>query len=589
MFKIQSLRSKLFLYLFITFVLFTLVILGFQFQREKAFRKEQLENTLDNMAELTYRYIERKNIFKTEQWRQLDSIKGLIPKSERITIIDSIGVVLYDSDVTDFENMENHKYRPEIKRAFFSKSPGRNIRKSETTGIPYYYYAKYYDAFYVRVAVIYNIEVKNFLVAEKFFLFFIIAVFLIIWLILLLVTRKFGETITKLKDFMTKLNNSNEPIEHVNFNFPDDEFGIISHQIVNIYKDLKLTKDQLTVEKDKLFGHLNALNEGVAFFSSTKKNILTNNHFIQFVNIISKQSNITADSIFEVKELHPILKFIEEHLQSRENIHADKLPREEMEIKKNARYFVVRCIIYVDRSFEIMITDITRLEKRSLLKQQMTSNISHELKTPVASVMGYMETLLGNNLDPAKKRYFIEKAYKQAIRLNELIDDISVLNKIEESTDHYSFGTINISEVVYEVSDNLHNRLVKKGIKLNIHIDPRLEINGNRSLMFSIFLNLMENAIKYAGEGIEIIISNYLEDNNYCYFSFRDTGKGIKEEHLTRIFERFYRIDTGRSRKTGGTGLGLAIVKNAIQLHMGDISVRNHPEGGLEFLFTLSK
>ncbi len=589
MFKIQSLRSKLFLYLFVTFVLFTLVILGFQFQREKAFRKEQLENTLDNMAELTYRYIERKNIFKTEQWRQLDSIKGLIPKSERITIIDSIGVVLYDSDVTDFENMENHKYRPEIKRAFLSKSPGRNIRKSETTGIPYYYYAKYYDAFYVRVAVIYNIEVKNFLVAEKFFLFFIIAVFLIIWLILLLVTRKFGETITKLKDFMTKLNNSNEPIEHVNFNFPDDEFGIISHQIVNIYKDLKLTKDQLTVEKDKLFGHLNALNEGVAFFSSSKKNILTNNHFIQFVNIISKQSNITADRIFEVKELHPILKFIEEHLQSEENIHADKLPREEMEVKKNARYFVVRCIIYVDRSFEIMITDITRLEKRSLLKQQMTSNISHELKTPVASVMGYMETLLGNNLDPAKKRYFIEKAYKQAIRLNELIDDISVLNKIEESTDHYTFGTINISEVVYEVSDNLHNRLVGKGIKLNIHIDPRLEINGNRSLMFSIFLNLMENAIKYAGEGIEIIISNYLEDNNYCYFSFRDTGKGIKEEHLTRIFERFYRIDTGRSRKTGGTGLGLAIVKNAIQLHMGDISVRNHPEGGLEFLFTLSK
>ncbi len=589
MFKIQSLRSKLFLYLFVTFVLFTLVILGFQFQREKAFRKEQLENTLDNMAELTYRYIERKNIFKTEQWRQLDSIKGLIPKSERITIIDSIGVVLYDSDVTDFENMENHKYRPEIKRAFLSKSPGRNIRKSETTGIPYYYYAKYYDAFYVRVAVIYNIEVKNFLVAEKFFLFFIIAVFLIIWLILLLVTRKFGETITKLKDFMTKLNNSNEPIEHVNFNFPDDEFGIISHQIVNIYKDLKLTKDQLTVEKDKLFGHLNALNEGVAFFSSTKKNILTNNHFIQFVNIISKQSNITADRIFEVKELQPILKFIEEHLQSEENIHADKLPREEMEIKKNARYFVVRCIIYADRSFEIMITDITRLEKRSLLKQQMTSNISHELKTPVASVMGYMETLLGNNLDPAKKRYFIEKAYKQAIRLNELIDDISVLNKIEESTDHYTFGTINISEVVYEVSDNLHNRLVGKGIKLNIHIDPRLEINGNRSLMFSIFLNLMENAIKYAGEGIEIIISNYLEDNNYCYFSFRDTGKGIKEEHLTRIFERFYRIDTGRSRKTGGTGLGLAIVKNAIQLHMGDISVRNHPEGGLEFLFTLSK
>ncbi|TFH38686.1 MAG: two-component sensor histidine kinase, partial [Bacteroidia bacterium] len=118
---------------------------------------------------------------------------------------------------------------------------------------------------------------------------------------------------------------------------------------------------------------------------------------------------------------------------------------------------------------------------------------------------------------------------------------------------------------------------------------PDIGINGNRSLLFSVFYNLFDNVIKYGGDNIEIHLNNYLDDQNYYYFSFANTGNEIDEKHLSRIFERFYRIDDGRSRKTGGTGLGLAIVKNAILLHRGEISARRYKDGGLEFLFTLGK
>ena len=114
-------------------------------------------------------------------------------------------------------------------------------------------------------------------------------------------------------------------------------------------------------------------------------------------------------------------------------------------------------------------------------------------------------------------------------------------------------------------------------------------IKANRSLLISVFYNLFENAIKYGGDHIEICLNNYLEDSNFYYFSFSNTGNSIDEKHFLRVFERFYRVDEDRSRPKGGTGLGLAIVKNAIQLHGGEITAGNLKEGGVEFLFTLSK
>lgn len=587
MIKLKSYSSRLFFYLFIVFLLFTALVILFQSNREKEFRKSQLENTLDNIAQLTQSFVQEHQLYSANEFRRLDSLMKIIPqKGVRVTIINSDGIVVYDSEVEDIQNMDNHINRPEVKKSL-GEGFGANKRKSSSTGNEYYYLARFYNDYFVRTAVLYDTEIIKYLKADRLFLIVMLFLFLLIGFVLVFVIRKSNKTITGLKDYVIKLSSGQEVKDKIVF--PNDELGVIGRQIIEIYDDLKTAKDELSLEKEKLFNHLYALNEGVAFFSSEKKKILTNNHFIQYLNIISAESTITAEKFFEVKEFKPLIKFIDKQIAGQLDISTDHIPQMEHHIHKDGRYFMTKCMVFNDSSFEVMITDITNLEKRRLLKQQMTSNIAHELKTPVASVMGYLETMLNNKVDEEKRQYFLEKACAQAARLTELIDDISILNKIEEAKDHFAFGKVNLKEVVNEVINNQKTRLDEKHVTVLLNMDDDVIIHGNQSLLFSIFHNLMDNAIKYAGENIKIHISNYLQDQNYIYLSFSDSGTGIPHEHLSRIFERFYRIDSGRSRKTGGTGLGLAIVKNAIQLHHGDISVRNRQGGGLEFLFTLGK
>jgi two-component system OmpR family sensor kinase/two-component system phosphate regulon sensor histidine kinase PhoR len=224
------------------------------------------------------------------------------------------------------------------------------------------------------------------------------------------------------------------------------------------------------------------------------------------------------------------------------------------------------------------------------MKQQITSNISHELKTPIASVKGYLETLINNpELDRVKLLYFIKKAFIQSERLTQLVNDIALLNKIEEYSDLYVREKVLLLKVIEEAVEGLSDKIREKSINVECLIDNGMVVNANSSLVFSILRNLIENSVNYGGNGITISIAKYHEDGNFYYFSFADNGRGVDEEHLSRLFERFYRVDAGRSRKAGGTGLGLAIVKNAILSIKGDISVRNRKGGGLEFLFSLPK
>lgn len=226
-------------------------------------------------------------------------------------------------------------------------------------------------------------------------------------------------------------------------------------------------------------------------------------------------------------------------------------------------------------------------ERNRQLKQEMTSNIAHELKTPVASIRGYLEILLGDKpLDEEKRRYFLDRCYSQTLRLSDLIHDVSLINKLEEATDYYPKVAIDVRSISEEAVSEMNDRALAQNISITNSI-PSVTIQGDHSLVYAIFRNLLDNSISYAGQGVKICMECYRPDPEVLYLHFFDTGCGVGNEYLGKIFDRFQRVDGGRSRKNGGTGLGLSIVKHAVQFHGGTIYAKNRDEGGLEFFFSL--
>lgn len=224
-----------------------------------------------------------------------------------------------------------------------------------------------------------------------------------------------------------------------------------------------------------------------------------------------------------------------------------------------------------------------------MLKRQLTQNIAHELKTPVASIQGYLETILENpNANDKMKQQFLERCYAQSQRLASLLHDISTLNRLDDAPDMVDFETVDINAMVTGIIKDTALQMSERKMRFDNRLPQGVTVRGNQSLLYSVFRNLTDNAIAYAGEGTTITLTASLTDGMWS-FTFSDNGVGVPYEHLPRLFERFYRVDKGRSRKMGGTGLGLAIVKNSVLLHGGTISVSNNITGGLRFDFTLKK
>lgn len=576
---------KLFFSIGSLFVVFVAIILLFEYKLEKDNQQQSLNSLLQDYNELIYTQIKERETPEVS----IDSIiRNITKKPLRVTIISaSDGNVLLESQHEKEADAltSNHLDRPEIKQAL-RQNEGYASRYSQSLQKYYFYSAKRYGDWIIRSSLPFERDLFSILNPDNKFIYFMLAISIFAILLLYYFCHSLGKSIAALSQLAQQAEQE-KPI-HITIKSGADDIGTITQSLTHIYDNLLKTKEKLSIEQEKLLKHLQFSKEGLAFFSKDKKIITANNLFIQYLSLITDKTLSTAEDLFKEANLKKIVNFISQKLYE-PNVREEFIS-ESMTLDKGSRTFLIECIIFQDHTFEIAINDITQQEQESRLKRQLTQNIAHELKTPVSSIRGYMETILSTEMDDTRKNMFMERCYAQSKRLTDLLRDISMLNRLDESKDLYDSSNIDLQKIVNEVISESQAALTEKEMTVETrHLGEQMYLNGNYSLLYSIFRNLTDNAIAYAGIGTKITIDCYFEDDKYYYFSFADNGIGVPEEHLNRLFERFYRVDKGRSRKAGGTGLGLAIVKNAVLFHKGEIWVKNEATGGLNILFSLRK
>ncbi len=240
-----------------------------------------------------------------------------------------------------------------------------------------------------------------------------------------------------------------------------------------------------------------------------------------------------------------------------------------------------------------IVETYNQLEHVKKFKEQVTHNIAHELKTPLTGIRAYLETIISDeSMPPELMRKFADRAYRQTLRLTSLVNDVSVLNKLDEQSEYYKIEDINISSCLKEIEEELSFKLKENNTLFKPLISSELSIRSSHDIIYSLFKNLIDNTLEHAGPNTTItimagIVQKSGDESYRINFTYTDNGKGIPDEATEKLFDRFYRIEEGRERKSGGNGLGLAIVKNSVTFHKGDITVSNLPEGGIMFKFDL--
>ncbi|MCM1110689.1 MAG: HAMP domain-containing histidine kinase [Clostridium sp.] len=232
---------------------------------------------------------------------------------------------------------------------------------------------------------------------------------------------------------------------------------------------------------------------------------------------------------------------------------------------------------------------IHAVREKMRIKHQLTNNINHELKTPVGAIKGYLDTIVDTpDLPDQLRDKFLRSARQNVDRLVNLLNDVSAMTRLEEGGATIPLSDVDFHDIIFSIESDLGVTKLAGSMKFSYDIPIDCLVVGNANLLNGMISNLIRNAAQHSG-GTEIRLRMVSENDKYYTFSFADNGKGVPQEHLTRLFERFYRVDTGRSRKVGGTGLGLPIVRNTIEAMGGSISVHNLSTGGLDFIFTLRK
>ena len=487
----------------------------------------------------------------------------------RLSIISKDGTVLADTGVEDESELDNHLYRIEVMQAM-EKGSGQSSRYSNSIKTDMLYYAKDSGDYIIRLArPLYAVDesmakLRNLLITVSIFVI-IIAVISVIT-ISIKITRPLNETLDFAADF------ASGSYGRRILNYSNDEIGTLQKTLNKMADTIVETIGKHIFEQKKLAVTLDSISDGIALIDPGKEIIISNRSFIDMLRISSS---------FKGKEYYEVVRSRTLNSRIEKALHTGSKEIFELEISDGKFYDVVINPIKGEHAIQgtlVLLRDVSEKRKIERIKSDLVSNVSHELKTPIAIVKGYLETIKDHPDDRKMTEDFINRAIENVDRQNALIEDIIKLSMIESSTE-FRKEEIDIRQIIERCIDILNPKIASKGLDLEVSFDrSSYSISGNSFIAEEIFFNLIDNAINYNNPSGRIMIKGEKKGASMI-FKIADTGIGIPDKAIDRIFERFYRVDAGRSRKSGGTGLGLSIVKHAAQVMGWSVSVHSGKNG----------
>ena len=512
-----------------------------------------------------------------------DSPEKLEP---RITFINYKGEVLGESN-TDFHSMENHLGRKEIKDAI-SGGTGLDIRFSETLKMNFIYVARSIKPveMVVRVSIPLT-QLKNINLTIWLYSGFGILAGLILTVLL---AMKFSSSLTHP---INELNMVSREISRGNYSKrvsvkSTDELGQLAGTFNEMAEELEKSMADLKDKNIKFDSIMNSMTNGFIAVDRKQKIILINEIACRFLEIEYDEA-ITGKSLIDVIRNHKINKIFLRTVESNESsVHEVSISLPEEKIFRIYANPIMSTESPDSNSGGILsIMDITNIKKLEQIRTDFVSNVTHELKTPLTSIRGFVETLRSGAIhDGEVADKFLEIIDIEAERLYMLINDILQLSEIETKQKDSNIATHDFGSIINEIFSILQGAADKKNVALSCEIEGNISITANRDRIKQMLINLIDNAIKYNIENGSVKVRAWKTEGRIV-LSVKDTGIGIAQQHLARIFERFYRVDKGRSRNMGGTGLGLSIVKHIVNLYNGDVKVESQPGRGSEFIIQL--
>ncbi|MFS0723214.1 two-component system histidine kinase PnpS [Paenibacillus sp. 1P07SE] len=565
------------------------------------FRNNHLDALQDNMLR------EMKIIISTMEWRsgapeevydyftdtaqELHRISGV-----RVTFLRGDGTVLGDSS-HDPRLMENHYDRLEIQEAR-EHGVGRQIRRSDTTEVNYMYVAVPVTpgseaSDMVRLAM--SLEDVDQSVGELWsvVLFGLLGLFVLAALVSYRIARGLTRPLESITRVAQRIKNmdyqARVPLQK------SDEIGELAHAINAMADSLQGQMRQLKQNETRLESVLDNMINGIVMIDREGKIVLLNRMAEEVLGFSAKE--LVGRHFAEAKQQYELAQIIQEGLEEREHI------REEIPFYYPDERLLEIHLVPVFHTREefggvlLVLRDVTEIRRLERMRSEFVANVSHELKTPIAAVKGFAETLLGGAVnDPNTANSFLQIIFDESERLNRLIGDILELSKVESRRVPLQLSPVEMSSVVSRTMEFIATEATRKNIALEMSVAEGIYVEADEDRLHQILINLLSNGVNYTPEGGKVSVkveplrqpgAQESQDYDMIRITIADTGIGIPKKDLPRIFERFYRVDKARSRSSGGTGLGLSIVKHLVELHKGTIVVDSSPGVGSTFTIEL--